>query len=148
VKISARSVYFRRDGVSGEDVREAGEVEGWAEEENVPGRWKGEGRADGGAVDGADTRGNAEETGTASRVQAILRTTQPLDGRTDCVGAQSRATRVEEGGKRLRNYPIQRTYPKPPFPRCCLSLSPAFLSLPVSFSLSSAARARIKPDTS
>jgi len=53
----------------------------------------------------------------ASRAQAILRTTQPLRGRTDCVGAQSRATRVEEGGKRLHNYPIQRTYPNPPFSR-------------------------------
>lgn len=84
-------------------------------------KWKGGGR---GKRDGPGN-GVTEERRrrrVASRAQAILRTTQPLRGRTNCVGAQSRATRVEEGGKRLHNYPIQRTYPNPPFSRS-LSLS-------------------------
>lgn len=97
----------------------------------------------GGREDDGHKRGTEEAEGT-SRAQAILRTTQPLGGRTNCVGAQSRATRVEEGGKRLHNYPIQRTYPNPPFPR---SLSLASPSLSLVVSLSSRAQACIKPDT-
>lgn len=119
VKISTRSVYFRRDGVSGK-MWEAGEVEGWRKRKT---RWWVRGMR---GKPGGDA-GSAERGGT-SRAQAILRTTQPLGGRTNCVGAQSRATRVEEGGKRLHNYPIQRTYPNPPFSRslssCALASSP------------------------
>lgn len=79
-----------------------------------------------------------------SRAQAILRTTQPLGGRTNCVGAQSRATRVEEGGKRLHNYPIQHTYQNPPF--SSLAPSHPFLSPPslsISLSLFHSRRTRL-----
>lgn len=81
---------------------------------------------------GWGNEGRRGDGGYTSRAQAILRTTQPLGGRTNRVGAQSRATRVEEGGKRLHDYPIQRTYPRT---RPSLSSS-RLLSLSFALSLS------------
>lgn len=94
-------------------------------------KWKGGGRGKrgGSGERGVGRGGEMQEAGGTSRAQAILRTTQPLGGRTNCVGAQSRATRVEEGGKRLHNYPIQRTYPNPPFSRSLSSRALASSSI-------------------